>query len=166
MAKKTEYGRQAADEVMEAKAGEVLEYLNDVVSGWSGDSKPRFVIVKTQGDKFVTWLIEAAPGSGRIFSYVDKGTGQWGKNKKKYPIPKEGPRDHPLRFRGGYVPRTRPGPSYGGPGKATGGWFSPYQVMHPGIRPRDFTKKAIENITPAFRRDMNNALRRAMRRNV
>lgn len=40
-----------------------------------------------------------------------------------------------LRFKTGYIPKTTP-TSYGGPGRATGGWVFTDLVRHPGTKPR------------------------------
>lgn len=92
--------------------------------------------------------------SDEVYGWVCGGTGTY-VGKGKYPIrPKKIRRDargrfrktaKRLLFRTGYVPKTRPGVLGSGKGGAEGPYRSPKEVMHPGIKPRRFDEKVMEN---------------------
>lgn len=147
---------------------EMKDYLSDVTSSW--EHKPQFRRVMVVSATVIRASVQAVGRNRKIFGYVDKGTGKYGPKGASYQIkPKTAP---VLKFRAGYDARSRPpaGPGSApranvGTGKAIGGWVSAKTVTHPGIRPRKFAESFEKQLQPDFRRRVNNALRRAARRN-
>lgn len=132
----------------------VLNKHRDVVKSWS--QKPDFRLD-----------IDVAPA--RIEILVTPR----GRNKKRFRYVNEGTRAHIIRprktkalhFRTGHNPKTRPIAQYNvGDGGSTGGFVTAKQVKHPGTKPRKFTEKFMRDELPDFKRECENALRRAARR--
>lgn len=88
-----------------------------------------------------------------IYGYVSEGT------KGPYPIvAKNAPM---LVFRSGYTAKTIPGAVGSQPGGAFGPFVSKLEVMHPGIKAREFDKQIGDQWENEFQRRMKNALQRA-----
>lgn len=166
------FNRQAVRQVAAVKNGieeeltaigvEWRDYFNDVVSSWK--NKPRFIIHYATNDREITLEVYAVGNAADVWGWINRGTGKWGAKGQPYPIRPKQP-GYPLKFRGGYNPRTKPVAMYDvGNGKASGEWRSPMEVMHPGIEPRKFDEAAQENIKPYFRRRINNSIRREVRK--
>ncbi len=70
-----------------------------------------------------------------------------------------------LTFQTGYDARTQPVAKFNvGTGRRHGAWRRMKMVRHPGTKPRDFSKTFNQETSPAFRRDVENAIRRGLRR--
>lgn len=155
-------------QVVQATAQEAKDYLTGVTSSW--EHKVQFRRVMVVSATLIKATVQAVGKNKAIFGYVDRGTGKYGARGVAYKIkPKDG---GVLRFRGGYDARSQPAAGPGGSpranigtGKAIGGWVSSKEVIHPGIRPRKFAETFEEKLQPNFRRRVNNAIRRAARRN-
>ena len=87
-------------------------------------------LVDTQADGSFSALVGT---DDRIYGYVDQGT------HGPYPIPKVAG-GKMLKFKGGYRAKTTPGRIGSHGGGAFGAFKFRRQVMHPGIKPRRFTK--------------------------
>lgn len=131
----------------------LLEQFQDIVSDWK--HKPNFRLqVRIQRNR-MTITVFAQGQNADIWKYVDEGT-------KAHVIRPKGKK--PLRFKGGYVPRTTPIAEYGGLGKATGNWTSAKQVYHPGTKAREFTVTIGDEFQPLFSSVIENVFRRIVRR--
>lgn len=130
-------------DTLENAALDIESNLRDVVHSWK--NKPEFgdtteifvkrieVTVKPKGNKKAI----------RIFSYVDKGT------KGPYLIPKFPRPGVMLHFQPGYSAMTQPVARYNvGSGRSFGGWVSKKQVVHPGIKGREFIKTFWRDLAP------------------
>lgn len=136
-----------------------LTRFQRVVGNWK--HKPVF-----QGRKFITRdylkvnVFPTGPNK-QIYKWVTDGT------KGPYPIPKAGPGY--LAFvwggPGSYKPKTKPVGQYGGMGVVVGGTLrrGVMQVMHPGIKARQFEKAIREDEKAWYSRTMELAWRRAIR---
>lgn len=111
--------------------------------------------------------------AGKIFTYVSGGTGKWGKNARPYKIRAKTRNGVPgkLKFQTNYIPKTeavKPNAHIAkanvGPGVAIGPWRQADEVEHPGIEPRHFVEVAVNGLQPSFRKRIENAIRRAVRR--
>jgi len=142
---------------------QLIEYFEDVVSDWRG--KPRFR--GTIGLRPDNIMLTVAPvvkeKMGKVFNWIDLGTGLYGPSGQRYPIrPKTAKM---LRFRPFYLSRTKPiARAHVGPGIAIGKPVFAKEVMHPGIKPRHFSREVRKKMRPQFRRAIENDLRRAVRR--
>ena len=134
---------------------QLAEKHRQVTRNWS--KRIRFTVRQVVEPGFIGVEIVPAGRDKRIWRFVDKGThGPYIIRAKK--------RGGMLAFRTGYQPKTAPVARVLQGGKATGKWVKKVQVIHPGIRPRKFTKTFDRELRPEFRRQVNNAIRRAMRR--
>jgi hypothetical protein len=127
-----------------------LGKLRDVVANWSKKTKTIFgsnVVLSIFKGIAVEFLSKGAKRRRLVWMWVDK-TGTKPHKIKKKKKPK-------LRFRGDYQSKTKPNPPrHGGPGKATGGWFSVDEVNHPGFPPRNFTPEIADETEPLFLADV------------
>lgn len=136
---------QAAVDTLYDASTDIQGNLRDVVRNWK--NKPDFkdettivadykrieVLITPKGNKKVI----------RIFNYVDKGT------KGPYLIPKVLKPGRMLRFQPNYSAMTRPVAKYNvGTGRSFGGWVSKKQMMHPGIKGREFIKTFWKELAP------------------
>lgn len=152
--------REVQDAVLQ-NAEELRGYFQQVTASWKSENKPRFTIRVKRGQDFVQWQV-VATSNGDIWEWINRGTGLHGPKRAAYRIRPKG--NYPLRFRSGYSPKTMPIARYDvGSGKATGDYVTTYEVTHPGIKPREFDSEATKNIQPKLTRDVNNAIRRAIR---
>lgn len=136
--------RAAAQET----ARDMANWLTVATREWT--HKPRFVGRVTLLPDYVEVKVDVAGNAKKIFFYVDQGTGLYGPKKQPYEIKPKQPGGL-LKFQTGYDARSQPGAKIGmGTGQPFGDWISAKSVMHPGIAPRDFSKKVIEELTPDF----------------
>lgn len=131
------------------------KYHQRIVGQWS--NKPDFRMILIRSAKEMSGKV-VIPDGGRIWRYVDEGTG--GKRPGGHPyfiFPK--PPNTRLSFRAGYSSRTRAiGKFNVGSGKALGAFVSKPFVLHPGITPRKFTKEYADSLRKTFRKRILNAL--------
>lgn len=137
--------------------GESLVSKHDeAVSDWEG--KPKFSYIKIIRPDFIGVNVIVYGRHAQKFKWVNEGT------KGPYPIPKfEGGKL--LRFRRGNQPHTLPvAKHHQGSGMARGGFVSKKRVMHPGITARRFTEVYEAQERPLFRKDVEAALKRGVRK--
>ena len=152
--------RQEVRDELEAYGDQVISEIGSGTSDWS--NKPS---LKTQTQLSSNVVrVEVVPDNprkkaNRIFKYVDEGT-----RGPYFIFPKKaGGR---LKFQTGYDAKTRsPAKFKQGTGLKFGGWVTKQFVIHPGIEGRNFIKTITSKITPDLRRRIENAFRRALRRN-
>ncbi len=136
---------------------DLIQAHKRVVSNWTG--KPEFKARKFVNKDGIKINVFPAGEYKMRWIWVSRGT------KGGYKIPKTPkPKGDPLRFKTGYKPRTVPVGKFGGPGVYTGPWASALQVTHPGIKAREFEKTIAADYKKTFARDMNNAMKRGIRR--
>lgn len=123
-----------------------------VVAAWK--HQPKFGYTYKARGNIIVADVYAYGTHKKIWFYVNYGT------KPHIIRPK---RSKLLKFRLGYKPRTARG-GFGGPGKAEGGWMSAKEVHHPGIMAREFTAMISKRAAPRFRKRIEQAFRKAMRR--
>lgn len=138
---------------------ELIAEHDKVVADWVTEIE--FKARKFVTKKSITVNVFPAGENKMIWVYVTQGT-------RPHRIAPKRP-GYPLRFKwggpGSYKPRTTPAPSYGGPGKVAGGKTVRFAaVNHPGNKPRPFPAKIARDYKKTFSRDMNNAMRRGIRR--
>lgn len=98
-----------------------------------------------------------------IYGYVDGGTGKAAGRGGKYPIRPKRP-GGVLAFPSVSTPKTKPGrlrSGYGRKGKTT---VFAKQVMHPGIKPRKFSKQIKKKMEPVLEADMQTAMGRGAKK--
>jgi hypothetical protein len=151
-------GANAANRVAER----VVLYADQTTRGWQHDVE---FVAETDlewGDMFALTF-----GTGdRIWNWLDKGTGLWGPRKAKYPIRPRRP-GYPLRFRTGYVARTKPNSfqaRLSGGGQATGPEARAMHVMHPGIKSRNWTPMLVDKTVEWFFERLPYELEREIKR--
>lgn len=149
------------------RAANALEVLHQQsVSSWSFDV--RWIKQVSVTRNLIAALVrpDARTKAGKIYTWVDKGTGLHGPRRQAYKIPKfVSASSKLLKFRTNYQPNTKPiAKANVGPGVATGGWVTAQQVTHPGIEARKFSETFIERLNPSLKRRIDNAIRRAIRR--
>jgi uncharacterized protein VirK/YbjX len=92
----------------------------------------------------------------KLYQWIDKGTQPY------LILPRRAPY---LTFRAGYDARTQAVARFNaGTGRHYGAWRRKRAVRHPGIRARKFSETFNQEILPDFRRDVENAIRRGLRR--
>jgi len=99
----------------------------------------------------------------KIYGYLDEGTGKWGKSHRPYVIMAgafTGKSNKSwLYFRKGYTAKTKPNfIGSGAGGAAKGEMVKARIVLHPGIKPRNFTKILQKKHQPAFKKAMQDVL--------
>jgi len=156
--------KQIKDELaheMSVTAQEVKAWLQIATKSWK--KKPRFRVDITVTPGKLSYHVVPIGKNRKIFTWVDKGTGIYGKKKKSIIIvPKKA---KALSFRIGYKAKTAPVARINvGPGKATGKRVFAQRVVVKGIKPRLFSKTALDELTPDMRRRIENAIRRGVRR--
>lgn len=138
---------------------EMRTHFRRVTARWKGKPGYKWVIRADRSEIGATF--GPTPNeTGKRWHGIDYGTGRHGPKKRAYPIrPK---RAKYLRFQTGYSPNTRPVARYNaGLKRATGPWAQKVFVLHPGIKPRHFTKDYVDKqIRPNFRARIIHAIER------
>lgn len=142
-----------------------LKQFSRIVASWKPENKPKF-----KARKFIrpdSISVDVFPtGNTEIYMFVTKGT----KRHKIPSVPKSGVGKDFLFFRwagpGSYKPKTGPRGKFRGPGRVSAGapLVRMKQVDHPGNKPRDFEGVIRKRNLKWWRRTMENAWRRALRR--
>lgn len=127
------------------------------VTGWSGD--PKFVagVFITPNGDMISLIVEPVGDWAKKWEWTSRGTKPHLITASKAPT---------LYFRSEYTPKTSPGnpPTYGGSGAVGGGWVRKVQVQHPGTTPRLFEEAIGKTLIKDFRREVENAVRRGLRK--
>lgn len=146
-------------EVLSVMGGEVkndiIADFRKTVTGWKNPPAFGSKVATTNRNVTVFVFPTGDPKAVKKYGYIVHGT----RARKIYPRNKKA-----LSFQTGYTPSTRPGRitsrSYARYGKKIARAF----VRHPGIKPRDFDKLIAKGYKPEFKKDIENAIRRAARR--
>lgn len=158
IARKDTAFRAEARGVLETTGGTLIRRHAEVIREWK--NKPRFIPKYIYKADFMSVEVKAdqrRKQAAAIWGYVDRGT--------KPHIIRPRRRGGKLVFRTGHSARTAPVAKFGqGDGRSHGSFVTKDQVNHPGNPPRLFTKTFSDEAAPKFRRLLENALRRAMRR--
>lgn len=135
--------------------------LERVVADWSTKTRPKFQIktVVTGQRIGINLTVKEVDRQKPIWKWVSR-TGT-----KRHKIPKSPKTGRSrLRFKGGYIPKTRPNPArFGGAGVETGPVTYARQVTHPGFKPRKFEEKILKDLRPKYNDAVRNGARRGMR---
>lgn len=128
-----------------------------VTDNWK--HKPKFVagvFITPRGDE-ISLVVEPVGGNAKYWEWTSRGTKPHLITASKAPT---------LYFRSEYTPKTKPGnpPTYGGSGTAGGGFVRKIQVQHPGTEPRLFEEAIGKTLIKDFRREVENAVRRGLRK--
>lgn len=160
--------QQELDAELDSCATDALANLRKYTADWK--NKPAFSKRKTiRPDVIALAIFPRANQAGKIFKWVDRGTGKYRRGGQPYRISPKAPNTR-LTFRTNYSPKTAAASStqgfgaYGGLGRALGGFVSVRSVMHPGIKPRYMSEAAIKKLNPPYVDRIENAIRRAVRR--
>lgn len=123
-------------------------YHSNVTSQWK--NKPDWRVMFLHDETVIIGRLVSADSRSKIWRYVDEGTGTHGPRRRPYFIfPRYAPM---LRFQTGYSARTQPIARFNvGTGKKFGPFVSKPFVLHPGIKPREFTKTYADKVRPQFR---------------
>ena len=144
-----------------------IKDLTDQISDWQ--DKPKFIKKVTVGTK--TWVLQVKTDSrtkaGKIYNWVDKGTGSRGGHKDYVIKPKKA--GGMLRFSWPNHPKSMPNPSIPGfPQSDPVRGVITKQVIHPGIYPRGYTTIMLAKLKAhkagGFINTIEAAIKRAMRR--
>ncbi len=146
-------------EVMRTHRTQVVKdldgYFNRITGDWSAKTRPmlKHTISRIQGTVTTTVYPQ-----GLIYKFVTGGT------RRHIIVPK---RAKFLRFMwggfGSYVPKTRPGGQYGGPGQVVNGTMQHRKrVNHPGNAARRFEYEIAKDYQPKFEKLMQDAIKRGI----
>lgn len=136
-------------------ANDILLYFEHYV--WNWEHKVKFKKLIAVERRQVEILVGT---DDKIFTYVDEGTAGKGRGRK-YPIPKKPKKKGYLAFPSVSVPKTQPGQLVSGPGYKGGPTVFAKQVMHPGIKPRNFSKNVKKIWDKQLTKNLQQALDRA-----
>lgn len=128
-----------------------------VTDNWK--RKPKFVagvFITPSGDE-ISLFVEPAGENAKYWEWTSRGTRPHIITARNAPA---------LYFRRNYTPKTQPGnpPTYGGSGRSSGAFVRTLQVQHPGTTPRLFEEAIGGRIANDFRREVENAIRRGLRK--
>ncbi len=98
-----------------------------------------------------------------IYGYVDEGTGKAAGHGGLYPITPKKP-GGVLAFPSKSTPRTKPGRLRSGYGRKGKTIVFAKKVMHPGIKPRDFSGQIKKKMEPVLEADMQTAMGRGAKK--
>lgn len=143
-----------------------------VVSNWSSGSKPKFKTdIKVTTDKIEILTVvrrgQRLPNSNSTTADLWKWIDQTGTRPHKIKPKKAGGK---LRFvwggKGSYQSKTDANPArYGGSGVVRGGQVVyRKEVEHPGFKPRKFTEAISRDLLPVFRKGIDAAYKRGLRK--
>lgn len=134
-------------------------FYEDTVRTWT--HKPQFPVKKIDRPNELSLTITAKGKYRKIYAYVEQGT------KQRIIVPRRrffrGQRSV-LRFQPNYVPKTTPRDIRAGRGGKFGHHVFRKSVIHPGIKPREFTKKIAKVLEPIVKRAVREAVKRVKAR--
>lgn len=155
--------REELTRMVEETAVDMRRFFEQQTENWR--NPPRFVVryEVTSGRISATVEPDKRTKGGKIFNWLDRGTGKWGPNRRPYRIAAK--RSPWLTFRTGYDALTQPVGKWNvGSGKAAGPWVRKKSVLHPGIKSRKFLQSFERKLKPPLDKRIENAFRRAKRR--
>lgn len=153
--------RAEVEQTMDRKTKPALiKAHEEVVSDWK--NKPQFKARKVVRPDSITVYVFPAGEHKMIWIYVDQGT-------KPHTMPAVTGKLMVFQAGGTYMPKTAPvAQKVAGGGHVTGGvktFTTTRKVFtHPGNEPRGFSGQIATEQEPEFKKDMENAFRRAVRR--
>lgn len=150
--------RIALDQQVRKRA---VALANEVVDNW--ENKPKFVASLFVEKNKISLYLEPIGPNAKLWEWTSRGT----KAHKIYPgkLMGTGKKRSRLMFRKNYTPKTTAtGPTYGGPGTKSGPWVSAKMVKHPGTKARKFEEWIGKQIKSDFKREIEQAFRRGMRK--
>lgn len=125
-----------------------------VVRDWT--HRPPFKSSVYVSKRQVQAQVWPAGKNAKFYKWVDRGTKEHDILPKKFNY---------LKFQTGYSTRTATAAKFNvGNGRKFGAWRSIRVVHHPGTKARRFSEIFREDVLPAFRKDVENAMRRALRK--
>jgi len=151
--------RRQLEQAVRQYGNDIQKEFDGIVSDWSAKNRPRFTLKhQITSNEIVVEVRPAKNKAGKIFGWVDRGTGP-------YIIrPKRSNKRGRLLFRTNHLPLTLPiARAHVGPGVANGPWRSARVVHHPGIKARKFGETIANRTRPKFRREVENMFRRIAR---
>lgn len=141
------------------------EWMTKVVKEYQGTTKNWKHRVSFRGrlsERGMVTKIEVGTDD-EIYGYVDEGTGQAAGRGGKYPIVPKRP-SGVLAFPSVSTPKTKPGSLKSGAGSRGGATAFTKKVMHPGIKPRGFSKQIKTKMEPVLESDMQKAMGRGAKK--
>ncbi len=144
--------------VVEELIFDAQSYHQGITSPWK--NKPDWRVMFLRDPQVIIGRLVATDGKSKIWRYVDEGTGSRRPGGRPYFIfPRRAPY---LRFQIGYSARTQPIARYNvGTGQKFGPFVTKPFVLHPGIKPRQFTKDYADKQRPLFRTMVIRAIAKA-----
>lgn len=121
--------------------------------------KPKFVggvFITPNGDK-ISLVVEPIGPDAKYWEWTSRGTKPHIITARNAPT---------LYFRGSYDAKTKAGnpPTYGGSGKSSGAYVRKLEVQHPGTTPRLFEEAIGKTLQREWKRTVENAIRRGVRK--
>lgn len=142
--------RVLRDDIAQAAIG----YMEEITENWK--HKQKFEVSRVVARGGLRVYVRPVGENAKYWTWTSEGT-------KEHPIIAK--RKKTLAFRLDYDPKTTPKPTWGGPGISTGKMVFPVIVpKHPGTKPREFEKYIAKQMAKSFRKDVENAFRRGVRR--
>lgn len=147
------------DKLFNVEADNGIAFYNNKIKTWVNKTTFRKLVAVRPGRWSFSILHTSQTKQGKIFDWVDKGTGSFA-GGTAYPInPKNAPL---LRFTAPHSPKTlAPGQSVPSGQKTT---VFTKQVMHPGIKPRGFTKELMSIYEKSLVDKTHKAARKGLQR--
>jgi len=124
--------------------------------------KHKVVFYGQMSEKGMVTKVEALTDD-KIYGYVDEGTGQAAGHGGKYPITPKKPGGR-LAFPSISTPKTKPGRLRSGYGRRGKVIVFAKKVMHPGIKPRDFSGQIKKKMEPVLEADLREAMGRGAKK--
>lgn len=159
--------RQEIDGALDRVEKALVASHERVVKDWTSDVT--FAAKRIVTPTRIRILIVPRGKDAEVWYYVDRGTKPHeiaAKNAPRLAFMMTTSGGKPVR--GGYVPKTLAKPARtvagGGYVKSPKTLVTPMVVDHPGNEPRGFTEQIAEDGKPFYKREMENAFRRAARR--
>lgn len=146
------FEREITDAIIKEHKPRVKKDFEGTVEGW--ENKPVFQTRLTIRTDRVTLLVWPSGDNANQYNLVSAGS-------PAHRIPGSGVKR--MSFKAGYKSATRPGSLKSSAKVRSGPIVGAQVVNHPGFEGRDFYKQIAKKNQPAFRRDQENALRRAAR---
>ena len=129
------------------KVGEdIKRSFNQTTATWKNRPEFEVVMALKHGPEVFVWTDD------EIYGYVSGGT----EEHVILPVNAQA-----LRFREGFIPKTRPGTLVSVAGAQFGKVIMTAGVIHPGTKPRDFDKQVKAKWEKPFKRRMEQAMKRA-----